>query len=33
MCGAKKEALWLRYLLAKLGFQKQSIPVILYTDN
>ena len=33
MCKAKKEAVWLRNLLAELGFRERSIPVILYTDN
>lgn len=30
---AGKEAIWLRYLLAKLRFQKKSTPVIVYADN
>ena len=33
MCEAGKEAAWLGYLLAKLGFQKKFIPVTLYTNN
>ncbi len=33
MCEVKKEAVWLRYLLAELGFRKKSILVKLYTDN
>ncbi len=33
MCEAGKEAVWLRYLLAELGFRKRSIPVTLYADN
>ena len=30
---ARKEAVWLRYKLAKLGFQKKSISIILYANN
>ena len=33
ICEAGKEAVWLGYLLAELGFQKRSTPVTLYTDN
>ena len=33
MCEARKEAVWLGYLLAELGFWKRSTPVILYADN
>ncbi len=33
ICEAEKEAFWLGYLLAELGFQKRSIPVTLYADN
>ncbi len=33
MCEVGKEAVWLRYLLAELGFQKRSIPVTLYAEN
>ncbi len=33
MCEAGKEAVWLGYLLAELGFRKRSIPVTLYADN
>ena len=33
ICEARKEVVWLGYLLAELGFWKKSTPVILYTDN
>ena len=33
MCEAGKEAVWLGYLLAELGFRKRSAPVTLYADN
>ena len=33
MCEAGKEAVWLGYLLAELGFRKRSTPVTLYADN
>ena len=33
MCESGKEAVWLGYLLAKLGFRKRSTPVTLYADN
>ncbi len=33
MCEAGKEAVWLGYLLAELGFQKRSTSVTLYADN
>ena len=33
MCEAGKEAVWLAYLSAELGFRKRSTPVTLYADN
>ena len=33
MCEAGKEAVWLRSLLAEVGFRKRSSPVTLYADN
>lgn len=33
VCKARKKAVWLRYILAKLGFQKWFTPVRLYADN
>ena len=33
ICEARKKAVWLRHLLAELGFCKKSTPVILYADN
>ena len=33
MCEAGKEAVWLGFLLAELGFRKRSTPVTLYADN
>ena len=33
MCEVGKEAVWLKYLLAKQGFWKRSTLVILYVDN
>ncbi len=33
MCEAGKEAVWLGYLLAELGFRKRFTPVILCADN
>lgn len=33
MCEEGKEAIWLGYLLAKLGFWKKSTQVTLYVDN
>ncbi len=33
MCEAGKKAVWLRYMLAELGFQKRSIQVTLYADD
>ncbi len=33
ICEVRKEAVWLGYLLAELGFQKRSTPVTLYADN
>ena len=33
MCEAGKEAVWLGFLLAEIGFQEKSTPVTLYADN
>ena len=33
MCKAKKEAVWLRFLLAELGFWKMSTLITFYADN
>lgn len=33
MCKAEKKAIYLKYLLAKLWFEKKSIRVILYAEN